>query len=180
MGYNKMSSASPSSPISDFRFNDQQEANRFLQDAEQLISQREAKLAAQEASRIQSSVEIAPKDGITIVKAHDLSAADATKAVGALEATQHNPIVLNSVDGSHNNMNIMIDARSPLGQEMMLRHSDALVSSTNPNVATFHFNNANETVAFLNESNTVARDLEREEPNNEELDNEEVDIGDEP
>ena len=165
MGYAQRSSTGVDSPVKEFRFQNMQEVQQFLKDAEALSTQREAQLAAQEKTAMDASVKIVPKDGITIIQAHQLSVQDATQAVNTIGEEHNNSVVLKSMDGTRDNMNIMVDATSSLGQQLMERFEDNLTGSSSPKVATFHFNDSQEVVNFLREANDIGRDINMEQAN---------------
>ena len=150
-GYGALSSTKASPDTATFRFGSIEEANKFLQDIQQIAQQN------------RTAVQVIPQQGITIVKAHELSQAKATNMVGVIGDQSKNPVVLHSVDGTPDKMQIMVDGRSPLGQAMIAKYADNLVGSTNPNVATFRFDSREETMEFLNDANRLGVQLERNE-----------------
>lgn len=150
-GYGALSSTEVSPDTATFRFGSIEEANKFLQDVQQIAQQN------------RPVVQVVPQQGITIVKAHELSQSKATDMVGVIGEQSRNPVVLHSVDGTPDKMQVMVDGRSPLGQAMMEKYADNLVGSTNPSVATFQFDSRVETMGFLNEANRLGMQIERNE-----------------
>lgn len=150
-GYGALSSTVASPDTATFRFGSIEEANKFLQDIQQVAQQNH------------TAVQVVPKQGITIVKAHELSQSKATDMVGVIGDQSKNPVVLHSIDGTPDKMQVMVDGRSPLGQALMAKYADNLVSGTNPSVATFRFDSKEETLAFLNDANNLGIQLGRDE-----------------
>ena len=150
-GYGTLSSTVASPDTATFRFGSIEEANKFLQDIQQIAQQN------------RPAVQVVPKQGITIVKAHELSQSKATNMVGAIGDQSKNPVVLHSIDGTPDKMQVMVDGRSPLGQAMMAKYADNRVGSTNPSVATFRFDSKEETMEFLTDANRLGVQLERDE-----------------
>jgi hypothetical protein len=153
--YELRSSPGVNLDIAEFRFDSMREAEQFAKDAERLTAEYEAKML--------NKISVHPQPGITIMKAHELSMSGATNATIGFGQGHNNTVLLHSVDGTPSNMNIMVAAHSALGQKMMEQYQDALVHSSNPGVATFHFDSQNAAMAFLNDANRVGYQLNQEE-----------------
>jgi hypothetical protein len=147
-GYSALSQTGVDSQSLTFRFDNLDEANKFMSDVREV------------AQHSKPGISVSAQAGITIVKAHELTVQNATNLAGSLNV--HNPVVLRSIDGTEQNMNIMVDARSPLGQALAARHADALTSSTSPDVATFRFSSKADAMNFLNDANNLGVQLDRE------------------
>lgn len=163
MGYAQRSSTGVDSPVKEFRFQNMQEVQQFLKDAEALSAQHIAQEQSAKEEAMEASVKIVPKGNITLIQAHELSMSDATDALSKIGDEHKNPVVLKSMDGSKNNLNIVVDGNSELGRRLAEKFDDNLTGSTSPSVKTFHFNSAQESVAFLKEANEIATTIEREQ-----------------
>lgn len=153
--YRLRSSSGVNLDTAEFQFDSMREAEQFAKDAERLTAEYEAKML--------NKISVHPQPGITIMKAHELSMSGATNATIGFGQGHNNTVLLHSVDGTPSNMNIMVAANSALGQKMMEQYQDALVHSSHPGVATFHFNSQNAAMAFLNDANRVGYQLNQEE-----------------
>lgn len=151
------SSTNPQTVV--FRFNDAQGLQAFVNEANRVAIE----LPREHEAALRSQVEqngITEHAGVTIAKAHGLTLQDAAIAHQALGADHKNTLVTHAVGEK---MEVLVDAKSDLGQALASKYGDNLVSTPNPDVHVFRFDSKADAVDFCNDANDMGQELGMDE-----------------